>query len=965
MSASDGRFNPFPGLRPFEPDEDHLFFGREKEIDELLRRLRTTRLVSVVGTSGSGKSSLVRSGLIPSLYSGFLVAAGSTWRVAMMRPGEDPVGHLAQAVSAPEVLGVDPELASTNRVLTEATLRRGSLGLVDAVRQSSIPPDTNILVVVDQFEELFRFRRSRQVEHSRDEAVAFVKLLLEAAAQEECPIYIVLTMRSDFIGDCMEYPGLPEAVNAGQYLVRRMTRSELRSAITGPVAVGGGTIAPRLVNRVLNDLGDDPDQLPLLQHALMRTWDHWEQAGDGPIDIAHYEAIGTLHNALSMHAEEAYQEASSPRGQEIARQVFKALTDTVSDQRGVRRPTAIAELAAICEVPDQEVIAVVEIFRRAGRSFLMPPAAVPLGSRSIIDLSHESLMRCWTRLIAWAEEERASATFYFRLSQAAAWFAEGAAGLWRNPELQLAQRWKSDARPTSAWARRYDPHFERAMEFLARSTQERDRLDAEQERERKRTLRATQWAAAVLSVLLLVALAAAYVAWRESTRAETNLRLAREAVDETLASADRDPARVAADFAEMETFRRELLQRTERFYLAFMKQEPSSLEVRQDLALAHFRLGHISRMLERPLEAVEQYQNTIGQFQALVREYPAEPRYRQGLADAFNWMGETLRPLAGRSGEAEGAYNAAWELQSALVRDHPADLAYRQELARTLYNRGILRAAGAQPADGRWSLADRDFREAIDALEQVVAGGGPKLASQELARVLNNQASLMAQDDTRLGVARALYERAIGIDEALLADDPRNREYALELAKFCSNFADLLRESGEAELARQRNAQAQRLIENLARPAPSLGVELADVHTLRGTILEADDRAGAMRAYETATGLFAALAGDRETHRLPIFHLRYGDLLLNLARVARAEPRQGGDLLAEATATYLGLGEEMVGVDVGTAEVRNVLQHVAGALPSVPAGRRGELTRRYQELQRRFEADQGRPQPSQ
>src|SRR5204862_6431742 len=145
------------------------------------------------------------------------------------------------------------------------------LGLVDAVRLARIPRGDNLLILVDQFEELFRFRRSRQVESSREEAVAFVKLLLEATQQAKVPIYVVLTMRSDFIGDCMDYPGLPEAVNAGLDLVGRMSRDALRSVMTGPVAVGGGTIEARLVTRVLNDLGDDHDQLPLVQHALMRT----------------------------------------------------------------------------------------------------------------------------------------------------------------------------------------------------------------------------------------------------------------------------------------------------------------------------------------------------------------------------------------------------------------------------------------------------------------------------------------------------------------------------------------------------------------------------------------------------------------------------------------------------------------------------------------------------------------------
>ena len=268
------RPNPFPGLRPFEPDEDHLFFGREKEIDDLLRLLRYNRFLSVVGTSGSGKSSLVRSGLIPSLQSGLMVTAGSTWRLAIMRPGEDPIGHLAAALSSPDVLSPSDEadeLASTRHVLIDATLRRGTLGLVDAIRLARIPRGENVLVLVDQFEELFRYRRTRRREIQRDEDVAFVKLLLEAVRQSDIPIYVVLTMRSDFIGDCMDYTGLPEAVNQSQYLVPRMTRDELRLAITGPIAVAGGEIAPRLVLRLLNEVGDDQDQLPLLQHVLMYT----------------------------------------------------------------------------------------------------------------------------------------------------------------------------------------------------------------------------------------------------------------------------------------------------------------------------------------------------------------------------------------------------------------------------------------------------------------------------------------------------------------------------------------------------------------------------------------------------------------------------------------------------------------------------------------------------------------------
>src|ERR1035437_373472 len=193
--------NPFPGLRPFEPDEEHLFFGREQETDELLSRLRTTRFLLVAGSSGTGKSSLVRSGLIPALQSGFMLQAGSNWRIIVFRPGDNPIGNLAVAMDAPDALGSEGEIASTNRILLEATLLRSSLGIVQAVRQAHIPSHDNVLIVVDQFEELFRFRRSDRTANAHDEAVAFFKLLLEATRQKDVPIYIALTMRSDFLGD--------------------------------------------------------------------------------------------------------------------------------------------------------------------------------------------------------------------------------------------------------------------------------------------------------------------------------------------------------------------------------------------------------------------------------------------------------------------------------------------------------------------------------------------------------------------------------------------------------------------------------------------------------------------------------------------------------------------------------------------------------------------------------------------
>ncbi|MDX1548341.1 MAG: hypothetical protein R3247_15185, partial [Rhodothermales bacterium] len=455
----------------------------------LLRRLRAHRFVAVVGASGSGKSSLVRAGLLPALHGGFLVAAGARWRTVLLRPGGAPIRALARALDA--ALGpaaADAQEAALRARFTEATLRRSALGLAEVVAQTSGPDDANVLVVVDQFEELFRF--AGQGGAGRDEAVAFVKLLLEAARSERAPIYVVLTMRSDFLGDCARFRDLPEAINASQFLVPRMTRAQRQHAIEGPVAVGGARIAPRLVQRLLNDVGDDPDQLPILQHALMRTWAAWEadHADGEPLDVRHYETVGTMRRALSQHGDEVYDALPGDRHRTLAERVFRRLTDRESDTRGIRRPTPFAELCAVCQAEPDEVAAVLDAFRRPDRALLMPPAGTPLEPDTVVDIAHESLMRVWDRLRRWADREAESAQAYRRLAEAAALHAAGRLSLWEDPELQLALDWRAAEQPTAAWAARYHPGFDAAMAFLDASRAAREQKRREREAQRQREL---------------------------------------------------------------------------------------------------------------------------------------------------------------------------------------------------------------------------------------------------------------------------------------------------------------------------------------------------------------------------------------------------------------------------------------------------------------------------------------------
>ena len=480
--------NPFPGLRPFDFEESALFFGRDGQSEEMIRKLGRTRFLAVVGASGSGKSSLVRAGLLPALLGGFMTRAGSNWRFAILRPGHDPLGNLARALNQPGVLGSESEESpAVQAALTEATLRRGGLGLVQAVRQAGLAANERVLILVDQFEEIFRFARVAGDRDYQNEAAAFVKLILEATRSCQDPIYVVLTMRSDFLGECSRFWDLPEAVNDSQYLIPRLTRDQLREAIAGPVAVGGAEITPRLLNRLLNDVGDDQDQLPILQHALMRTWDERVREGsDGePLDLGHYEAIGGMAEALSLHADEAFHELPDDRSRQVAENVFKRLTEKGPDNREIRRPATLREICASADATLAEAITVIETFRQAGRSFLMPPEGTSLDAESLIDISHESLIRGWHRLRTWVEEEAESARIYRRLAETAILHQEGKAALWGDPDLQVALDWREKNRPNLAWARRYAPHFETAMAFLEASAQRR--ADDLAERERRQT----------------------------------------------------------------------------------------------------------------------------------------------------------------------------------------------------------------------------------------------------------------------------------------------------------------------------------------------------------------------------------------------------------------------------------------------------------------------------------------------
>ena len=514
---------PYPGLRPFEAEDQSLFFGREAQVSAMLRQLEDHHFVAVVGSSGSGKSSLVRAGLLPAVREGFLLGT-TDWLTIIIKPGHQPYQRLLRALSritccteGTRDVAADDDPLAVDEMTTLAILRRTDRGLLSALDQVAISPKTKVMIVVDQFEELFAFRRAvnRDSVASRDEAAAFVGMLIRSASQPTSRVWAILTMRSDFIGDCEAFLGLPEEISHSQFLVPRLDRGQMEEAIARPAAVEEGTFKTftfeeGLVNRIINDAGDRPDQLPLMQHALMRTWKHavTRANADGPATVTSkdYEAAGGIEMALSLHADAAWDEIKDdPKKAHIARRLFLLLCDISPDGQITRRRPQVTEIQAVTGASMAEIEQVVRVFQQDDRNFLLPPPSRPLTAESYLDISHEALLRQW-RLFAgeWQERERSDASELRRLAEQASNRKQGQGGLLPAQDLERIDRWKQ--RVSAEWALRYvtKEAWEDAISFVEES---RAQVKREEEQRRKQA----RYKRALILVIALILLVAAGV----------------------------------------------------------------------------------------------------------------------------------------------------------------------------------------------------------------------------------------------------------------------------------------------------------------------------------------------------------------------------------------------------------------------------------------------------------------------
>jgi tetratricopeptide (TPR) repeat protein len=857
--------NPFVGPRPIENGQP--IFGRDLEIDQLYYLLSAERIVLFHSPSGAGKSSLLQAGLIPRLASRFDV--WSPVRVNLQPKPDAPENTNRYVRSC--ILGFETaipvELQRPEEIIASMTLSEYIKG-----RPRRRLASENVVLIFDQFEEVLTVD-PLALDAKREFLTQLGRLLLDTR------IWAIFALREDYLAPLDPYAELLPTYFRNRFRLDLLRRNAAAEAIRLPVERAGRQFAPQALAKLVSDLammqvqqagGEFKSEAgPYIEplHLQVACRSLWERLAPDRtvIEETDIESFGDVTRALADYyeAEVARAAAGDPRKQRSIREWCGGMLITRGNIRG-------------------------QVLRERAQSGGL--------DNSLIDrLIDAHLVR---------GEQRVGATWYElahdRLVEPILHSNEHWFEAHLSKVQQRAQQWERGGEPESllvtgtelAAARRSTEGLTAGeRRFLAASLKKHRRL---------LQIRA---AAVVLFAFLIVTSALGVIARRERDRAEMNLRLATQAVDESLSSIGRRQARESADSPEMEAFRKSLLDKAAAFYAVFTHEDSGNTKLRAEAAWAHSRLGDVNRLLERRDEAVREYKLARSGFQALATQYPKATEYRKALAYCHNWLGETLRmeleqsqaPNAAMRTEAMQDYDEALRLQAQIHTNDPADADDAQSLARSFYNRGILLSDG-----GDRQGSESDFRSAIALLGPIAdrprADDSNQFSpqpAQELARVYNNLAALEERRG-RSGEAKELYEQAIQRAEQLIASNPQEREYQVELAQYSQNEARLLLvDLHDPDAAAHRNHEALDIVEALANPAPALSVEQAKIFQLRSEILLAQGSPDARAESDRVLELLDRMGRGQAFQLDPLFHAMCANLAMNYVELATRELNSG------------------------------------------------------------------------
>jgi DNA-binding SARP family transcriptional activator/WD40 repeat protein len=507
--------NPYKGLHAFTEADAADFHGRDAPVEEVLTAISRHRLVAVVGPSGIGKSSLLRAGVLPALRDGAGDRAAG-WLATDLVPGAHPFEALGSALLR---VAVDRRAEELTGALAEepATLARTARRI--------LPADRELVVVIDQFEELF-------AQVGEDLRGRFLDALTTATSDPDGRLRIVVALRADFLDRPLRYPAFARLLRDALVTVTAPSEEELAEAVRQPAASVGVDFEPGLVERIVRDVGGEPGALPLLQYALTELFDR--RAGD-VISARDYEAIGGVTAALGRRAEEVHA-ALAPEERAVARDVFLRLVSVEEGPRDTRRRVRRRELDEL----EADTTTVEEVLSRFGAHRLLAFDRDDVTRSPTVEVAHEALIAHWDRLRGWIDDRREDLLLRDRLRHAVREWAEhdhDVAYLIAGGRLEHFERWAERADLTLTREER---------RLIDDSRRAEDARDARLRRRRQVVMSGFGAAAAVMLVLAVVA----YAGQREAIRQAAS---AAASADE--AASERDAALRAEERAEAEALR--------------------------------------------------------------------------------------------------------------------------------------------------------------------------------------------------------------------------------------------------------------------------------------------------------------------------------------------------------------------------------------------------------------------------
>ncbi|MEQ8977087.1 MAG: protein kinase [Deltaproteobacteria bacterium] len=787
IEATDDR-EPFPGLAAFREDQSLFFFGRSHEIRELVARMGPSRRwLAVEGASGVGKSSVVRAGLLPAIRCGWIAGGPTSWRAAVIRPGDDPAGALRAA------LGTTSD---------------------DPVREvaEDLDSDEGLLIVVDQLEELFRAPETR--------AALELDRWLTDAVTLDAPIYLVTTMRTDFAQEVSRLPGLGPLLNdaAARYQLRPLTGAALRQAIVGPAALTGTTWAPELPDRIIADAGNEPGSLPLVSHALRTLW---VDCGGRTITVEAYERIGGLGGALARSAD-AVLEALGEEGRVRARTLMLALVVSGRDQPDVRRT-----------IPYERAVEAAGGGAEAKRVLSsLADARLIVVADDHVDLVHEALLDKWPQLRRWVDASRRDLERREELRTAAlAWHTAGRPedGLPRGGQLAYYRSAEAEDRTARAFV---------------------DAAVAAEELRRSRSAREFRRRVFALSVALALALVLAVWAMFERAEAEAQRVIAERRRAEAKQVADRlvhDLDDQLARIPGTSGARGELLDTAGDLLDRLNGDDGSSLEVIASRVRSHRKRASLASRYEAHDLAVRELLEAERLGRRRVALAPDSVDAKLELAKTLrelHWQDRSdLDYALARTRNAD-----ARELLVPVVQADADDVAARRILIDVLgdqqslcegvgpfetaveateaYERLLAPLLEATPDDedlerlvrmhvGRATLASRmgEVDEAFAELDRARAASERRAPQDALAAVdgrswLHLRAGEYAAEARRFEQARVELPRALDVLEIAQRERPGRRATHLRIVVARCGLGEALIHAGELDAAQSQFAQA-------------------------------------------------------------------------------------------------------------------------------------------------------------